>query len=470
MRLGRSIGLAVALICLAAAPARAVTITEFESNPGHVVQSPKHIVSGPEGNIWWTEASFDFGIMRMSPSGERLPIIKTKEEPFDLVVAPSGWASWTTVGGYGARGPGGGMTEQATGYPGGAIALTPSNEIRYGRNESNNGVICRGPNDNLAQGSLTCGGFFSTGQVTGLAASTQALWASFAGVNQVRILDTATPKAVDLPAASGPAGIAIGPEGSAWVAMTEAGAIDRIGPDGTRTRFPLSAGSEPENIALGPDGALWITEFGIEKIGRMTTAGALTNEYPVPSHGGEAAEVGDITAGPDGALWFTEGVGKIARLVPDPPTGPAPPGPAADTAAPKFTGKPSFSPSRFRVAGKARASVLRKGAAPTGTKLKFSLTEAAKVTATIARRAPGRKSGRKCVTSGKAKPGAAKCNRFVKVGPWSANGSQGANKVPFNGKLKGRALAPGAYRATLTARDGAGNVSAARTASFTIVR
>ena len=447
------IGIAVLVALAGADSAQAVTITEFDSNPGHVATRPKNIVSGPEGNLWWTEAGLETGLMRMSPNGERLPIIKTKEEPFDLVVAPSGWASWTTVGGYGARSPGGVMTEQPTGYPGGAIVLTPSNEVAYGRDESGNGVICRGEKDNLAQSTLECSGFTLAGQITGLAASGQTLWASFSSTNRVRIFEGGVFKrAVDLPNPSGPCGIAIGPEGSAWVAMSQANAVDRIAADGTRTRFPLPAGSEPQDIVLGPDGAFWIAELGSDKIGRMTTAGAVTNEYPVPGHGGELAEVSSITTGPDGALWFTEGgVGKIARLVPDPPAGLSA-SVSTDTLAPLFIGRPVFSPSRFKVVGKGRARASR--SVPSGAKLTFSLSEPATVTATIARKARKRRGG----------------YRYVKVGKLNASGKQGGNAVPFSGKLKGKALAPGKYLATLTARDAAGNVSPPKTAGFAIVR
>ena len=45
---------------------------------------------------------------------------------------------------------------------------------------------------------------------------------------------------------------------------------------------------------------------------------------------------------------------------------------------------------------------------------------------------------------------------------------QGANKVVFTGRIGRRALAPSSYRATVTAKDAAGNVSKPSTASFTI--
>src|SRR5213083_803391 len=65
--------------------------------------------------------------------------------------------------------------------------------------------------------------------------------------------------------------------------------------------FPIpTPKSYTKGITSGPDGALWLTETGANKIGTITTHGAIT-EYPVPSSGPE-----DIAAGPDGNLWFTE--------------------------------------------------------------------------------------------------------------------------------------------------------------------
>src|SRR5215471_8310479 len=54
-------------------------------------------------------------------------------------------------------------------------------------------------------------------------------------------------------------------------------------------------------VTTGPDGALWFTGSGqtIKEIGRITTAGAIT-EYPLSN------TPAGIVTGPDGALWFTE--------------------------------------------------------------------------------------------------------------------------------------------------------------------
>ena len=64
-------------------------------------------------------------------------------------------------------------------------------------------------------------------------------------------------------------------------------------------------------MVVGPDGALWFTEQTTNKIGRITTAGVIT-EYTVPTAG---SQPNDITPGPDNALWFSEAVGnKIGRI------------------------------------------------------------------------------------------------------------------------------------------------------------
>lgn len=72
-----------------------------------------------------------------------------------------------------------------------------------------------------------------------------------------------------------------------------------------------SANAYLDWIAPGPDGALWFTENTANKIGRITTAGAIT-EYPMPSANAGAYA---IVTGPDLALWFTEQTGHgIARI------------------------------------------------------------------------------------------------------------------------------------------------------------
>ena len=72
-----------------------------------------------------------------------------------------------------------------------------------------------------------------------------------------------------------------------------------------------TAASQPAGITTGADGALWFTERAGTKIGRITTAGVIT-EFPVPT---AASQPIGIAAGSDDALWFTEETGnKIGRI------------------------------------------------------------------------------------------------------------------------------------------------------------
>ncbi|HEV3217894.1 MAG TPA: hypothetical protein VGZ27_19365, partial [Vicinamibacterales bacterium] len=68
--------------------------------------------------------------------------------------------------------------------------------------------------------------------------------------------------------------------------------------------FPVAG--DPQGITTGPDGNIWFTEYSARKIGRMTSAGVIT-EFPFPfsSVSPPFGRPYAITAGPDGNLWFT---------------------------------------------------------------------------------------------------------------------------------------------------------------------
>ena len=99
-----------------------------------------------------------------------------------------------------------------------------------------------------------------------------------------------------------PQSITVGADNYLW--FTEAGAnkIGQISTAGAITEFALSAGSAPQQIVSGPDGALWFTEKGSNKIGRITTTGVVTE---LTINTGSSQPFG-ITKGLDGKLWFTE--------------------------------------------------------------------------------------------------------------------------------------------------------------------
>jgi len=100
-----------------------------------------------------------------------------------------------------------------------------------------------------------------------------------------------------------PLWMTLGPDGNVWfVAGTTTGtsAVYSVTSSGALTRF--TAPYLFNFIAAGPDGALWLSPDGNPAIVRMTTSGAVTAPFRVPS--GDNAN--SITLGPDGNLWFVE--------------------------------------------------------------------------------------------------------------------------------------------------------------------
>ena len=124
-----------------------------------------------------------------------------------------------------------------------------------------------------------------------------------------------------LSAGAKPDTMALGPDGAMWFSEFGADRIGRVSQDGSITEYPtsgagLTAGAEPSGIVAGPIGDIWFTEYGTGRLGAIDPAtGKLVGEYPVPA--GASSNPQGIVVGPDGALWFTErGADQIGRLDP----------------------------------------------------------------------------------------------------------------------------------------------------------
>jgi hypothetical protein len=185
------------------------------------------------------------------------------------------------------------------------------------------------------------------------------------------------------------------------------------------------------------------------------------------SSGSPLVAVKGRVVGINARLGSPEWSGDFAKLIvnaanwlyphPAPPVVPDP----ADTTKPTITGL-SFKPKAFRAAAP--------GSKSGGTKISFSLSEAATVRFTIQRRARGRKAGGKCVAPRPGNRGARRCVRWLKVlGQIERTGTAGSNSFRFTGRLAGRKLAPGSYRAVSVATDDAGNRSAVAGPGFTVL-
>lgn len=139
-------------------------------------------------------------------------------------------------------------------------------------------------------------------------------------------------------------------------------------------------------------------------------------------------------------------------------------GGGGDTAPPQIA-QPRFVPTVFRV-GEAATPV---AATASGATLSFVLSETAVATIRIQRRGGGRRVKGVCraVRSGKGR----RCTRWTSAGAalTRANLPAGAVQIAFSGRIGRKALRPGSYRAQVTAKDAAGNVSKVAGASFKIV-
>jgi streptogramin lyase len=228
--------------------------------------APIGIASGPDGNLWFTEAGAN-NIGRITPGGAftEFPIPMPASQPQDIASGPDGnlWFTQPGVDNIGSITPAGVITEFPT---------TAGSEPFS---------IASGPDGNLWFTELTNN---SIGRITPAGVVTEFSIAT-------------TPGSV-------PIGIASGPDGNLWFTESTGNKIGRISPAGVITEFPVPTGaSQPFSIASGPDGNLWFTEFAGNKIGRITPDGSSIAEFRIPTG---ASQPFSIASGPDGNLWFTE--------------------------------------------------------------------------------------------------------------------------------------------------------------------
>ena len=126
----------------------------------------------------------------------------------------------------------------------------------------------------------------------------------------------------------------------------------------------------------------------------------------------------------------------------------------------------TIAPRRFRAGKRVKPRTRKRPAI--GARLRFTLSEAATVTIRIDALLPGRRLKKRCVPPRRA-PRGRTCKRAVKRGTLTRAGNAGANSVAITGRLRGKRLAAGRYRATIKGSDLAGNVSARSRVRFTVL-
>lgn len=155
---------------------------------------------------------------------------------------------------------------------------------------------------------------------------------------------------------------------------------------------------------------------------------------------------------------------------PDPPVdGGGPPAAARDVVAPVLS-EARLTRKRFRVGPQRTPLVARTGR---GTSLRFTSSEAAKLTLRFERPGTGRRTtakGRRVCTPVKRRPKARACTAYRLEGTLTRSIRSGAGAVAFSGRINRRALPRGTHRITLVATDAAGNRSLPVQLTFRIVR
>ena len=173
----------------------------------------------------------------------------------------------------------------------------------------------------------------------------------------------------------------------------------------------------------------------------------------------------DVSTG--GRLNLNTAIRSVPEPAPPTPPFQPPPAPEArDARAPRVTGL-VVSPSAF-LPLRAGATISR---TPRGARLRFRVDESSIVRVRVLARKAGRRSGRRCVKPTRANRRARVCTRYVAVGTTTVRGRvTGRVSRRFSGRVRRRALRPGAYRLQVTAIDAALNNSRPATTGFRIAR
>ena len=117
------------------------------------------------------------------------------------------------------------------------------------------------------------------------------------------------------PSLSNPAFITPGPDGNIWFGEGSTGKIGSITPDGVITEHQFSFFGVSVGITTGSDDNIWFTDQTDHAIWRYEIATGRFTEFRTPTAN---SFPGDITTGSDGNMWFTEqAVDKFGRITPD---------------------------------------------------------------------------------------------------------------------------------------------------------
>jgi CSLREA domain-containing protein len=254
------------------------------------------------------------------------------------------------------------------------------------------------------------------------------------------------------------------PRGSAC----DVGAYERAAPAATTGAADgvTNAGATLRGTAnaTGPAGTMHFEYGTTTAYGQSTAAAALPGGLVDHPHAAALAALLPgttyhyrlVATTPDGSATGADATFTTTGTAPVPGGGTL-----GDRTAPRFLSA-ALKPVTF--------AVRRKGSTRNGSRLRWKLTETAKIVATVARATTGRRSGTRCVALTKKNARAKRCTRYRTVGRITIAKAALTGSYVVTGRLGTRALAAGRYRLTLVATDAAGNASAPRQLTFKIKR
>jgi streptogramin lyase len=272
----------------AATPTREGDILVYPDPGG---SSPVGITKGPDGAMWYVNASPNYSIGRITAGGAitHYRAAAGLVRPFGIAAGPDGALWFTGAGSIGRITTAGGVTP-FTFFTGACIGSAD--------------WIAAGPDGAL---------WFTTG---------------LGGAGAIgRITTSGTVTTYADPGVDAPTGITAGPDGALWFVNSASranpgtGSIGRITTAGVAGNYTFPGIRNLSGITAGPGGTLWFTGIDpqqAESVYKMTTSGAVT-EYVKPGLGHVGGSYlgngGGIVQGPDDAMWFTDYGGTPSAII-----------------------------------------------------------------------------------------------------------------------------------------------------------
>lgn len=269
---------ALAAMAFASSATAGAAITEFELPRSN--SEPDSIVAGADGNLWFTEyGAAGNAIGRMAPSGALLaeyPIPTKEAHSEGIAVGPEGDV-WFVENG---------SSKVGKVSPGGTVA-----DFSTASKNAQPTTITPGPN--------------------------REIWFTETATSKIGRMTPAGVPDGEFPTTSSeasPWGIVTGPDGNLWFTESseKGNSIGVMSPEGMMLhQYPIpTPNAGAEGIVVGADSNIWFTEARANKIGRITTAGAIT-EFSIPT---ATANAYYLTAAPDGTVWFAEDQSSANRI------------------------------------------------------------------------------------------------------------------------------------------------------------